>query len=95
MGSHIIWYVNEKYEKGKWKSSCSYCQIQGIGLNHRYYLQKMDSYICHSKEHGKGQSNKGYFWQGERLIPAVELDVNSDKSVNAAINKIKDEANRI
>ena len=33
--------------------------------------------------------------KGELPIQVVELDVNSDKSVNAAINKIKDEANRI
>ena len=33
--------------------------------------------------------------RGELPIQVVELDVNNDKSVNAAINKIKDEANRI
>ncbi len=33
--------------------------------------------------------------KGELPIHVVELDVSSDKSVNAAINKIKDEANRI
>ena len=33
--------------------------------------------------------------KGELPIQVVELDVNSDKSVNAAINKIKDESNRI
>jgi len=33
--------------------------------------------------------------KGELPIQVVELDITSDKSVNAAINKIKEEANRI
>ena len=43
----------------------------------------------------KAKTIKDISEKGELPIQVVELDVNCDISVNAAINKIKDEANRI